>query len=128
MFTLQVIGKVTKVSKRAKARNVRFEAAQLLGKWTRLARGHVVMGGNCSCGLGGASVRVEEFEQQILDYLDSAFGRGGDATIGRTIREAGNVSALLRSITVGAQPQSAEWLSVLDALDRTIESFEQVHS
>ena len=123
-----------KVSKGAKARNkqvaqrnIRFEAAQLLGKWTSLARGHVVMGGNCSCGVGGASVRVEEFEQQILDYLESAFGRGGNAAIGEAIRKSGSVGALLRSITADASTRSAEWLPVLDAVNRTLESFEQAH-
>ena len=119
---------------RAEERNIRIEAAQLLGKWTSLARGHVVMGGNCSCGLGSPSVRVEEFEEQILDYLDSAFG-ARDASIAGGLREragyergkGGSLSALLRSITADAQPQSPEWLSVMDGLKRTLESFEQAH-
>ena len=106
---------MAKVSKGAKKRNVRFEAAQLLGQWTRLAQGHVFMGGNCSCGVGGASVRVEEFEQQILDYLGGKFGVRGES-----------IAALLRSITADAQG-SDRWLPVLDALSRTLESFEQAH-
>ena len=120
--------------KRAKERNVRIEAAQLLGKWTSLARGHVVMGGNCSCGLGSPSLQVQEFEEQILDYLHSAYG-ARDACIARGLREragfepgkGGSLSALLRSIAADAQPQSPEWLSVMDGLKRTLESFEQAH-
>jgi hypothetical protein len=109
---------VAKLNKRAKARNPRIEAAQLLGKWTSLAQGHVLMGGNCSCGLGAGSLRIEEFEQQILDYLDGK----------HALRERGSLSALLRSImTDAAQAESGDKLSVLDDLKRTLESFEEVH-
>ena len=93
---------------------------QLLGKWTSLAQGHVLVGGNCSCGLAGGSLPIVEFEQQILDYLDSkhACERGS----------AGNLGALLRSIA--AQPASTDsgrWLSLLDDLKRTFESFDEQH-
>ncbi len=124
-----------KVSKRAKARNIRFEAAQLLGKWTSLAQGHVLMGGNCSCGVGGGSLRIDEFEQQILDYLDGKLTASGNAAVAQFLREragyergkSGSLSALLRSITTDAEAKSTQWLSLLDDLKRTLESFEEVH-
>jgi len=127
---------VAKLSKRAKARNARIEAAQLLGKWTSLAQGHVLMGGNCSCGVGGGSLQIAEFEQQILDYLDGKFSGSGNTAVTQLLREragyargkSGSLSALLRSITTDTpQAQAAQWLSLLDDLKRTLESFEAVH-
>jgi len=74
------------------------------------------MGGNCSCGLGAGSVRIDEFEQQILDYLDGK----------HELPERGSLGKLLRSIAKDAE--AARWLPVLDDLKRTLESFEEVHS
>lgn len=109
---------MARLKKRDKARNARIEAAQLLGKWTSLSQGHVLMGGNCSCGLGGGSLQIGEFEQQILDYLDGK----------HALRERGSLSALLRSITTSAgEADQEKWLSVLDDLKRTLESFEELH-
>jgi hypothetical protein len=110
---------VPKVSKRKRARDARIEALQLLGKWTSLAQGHVLVGGNCSCGFAGGSLRIADFEQQILDYLDGkGYARGSSESLG----------ALLRAIA--AQPADAdarEWLSLLDDLKRTFESFDEQH-
>jgi hypothetical protein len=111
---------VPKVNKRQRARDARIEALQLLGKWTRLAQGHVVLGGNCSCGLAGGSLPIVDFEQQILDYLNGkyAYKPGGP----------GNLGELLRSIA--AQPagtDSVKWLSLLDDLKRTLDSFDEQH-
>lgn len=126
---------MAKLSKGAKARNVRVEAAQLLGKWTSLAQGHVLMGGNCSCGLGAGSLRIEEFEQQILDYLESKHAASGNAVIRQALYEragyergtSGSLSDLLRSIAKDGEAEAASWLSLLDDLHRTLLSFEEVH-
>ena len=127
---------MAKLSKRAKRRNARIEAAQLLGKWTSLAQGHVLMGGNCSCGVGAGSLRIEEFEQQILDYLEGKLAASGNAAVTQALRERagyergkdGSLSALLRSITTDpAEAESGQWLAVLDDLARTLQSFEELH-
>ena len=127
---------MAKLNKSGRTRNVSVEAAQLLGKWTSLAQGHVLMGGNCSCGLGAGSLRIEEFEQQILDYLDGKSTASGNAAVTQLLREragyergkSGSLSALLRAITTDArETQPARWLSLLDDLKRTLESFEEVH-
>ena len=117
---------MAKLSKGAKARNVRVEAAQLLGKWTSLAQGHVLMGGNCSCGVGAGSLRIEEFEGQILDYLESKHGQALQQRAGYDRGKSGSLSALLRSIAKDAA-EAAEWLPLLDDLNRTLESFEEAH-
>ena len=103
-----------KISKRKSARDARFEAIQLLGKWTRLAQGHVLIGGNCSCGLG-ANLQIADFEQQILDYLGAKYPAAG---------KSGGIAALLREIAT--QPDGNS-LALLSDLDRTLESFDELH-
>jgi hypothetical protein len=109
---------------------------QLLGKWAKLAQGHVLLGATCSCGIGAGNVRIEEFEQQILDYLDTKYSAAGNAAVAGLLREraayrrgqSGSLSALLRSIaTEAAKEKHAEWLGLLADLQRTLESFEEVH-
>jgi hypothetical protein len=113
------VPKVSKGIKRKPARDARIEALQLLGKWTSLGQAHVLLGGSCSCGVGGASLRVEDFEEQILDYLA---GRHAVA------RESGSVAALLRSIATRARDASADpSLALLDDLKRTLDSFDELH-
>jgi hypothetical protein len=107
---------VPKSIKRKPARDARIEALQLLGKWTSLGQAHVLLGGSCSCGVAGASLRVEDFEQQILDYL------AGKHPIGHS----GGVADLLRSIaTQAASPGPS--LALLDDLKRTLDSFDELH-
>ena len=93
---------------------------QLLGKWTSLGQGHILLGGNCSCGLVGGSLPIADFEQQILDYLNGkyAYERGRAASLGELLR------------AIAAQPadaDSGQWLSLLDDLKRTLESFDEQH-
>ena len=94
------------------------------------------MGGSCSCGVGAGSLRIEEFEQQILDYLEDKVAAGGNAAVTQALREragyergrSGSLAALLASIAKdAAEAQSAGWLPLLDDLNRTLESFEEVH-
>ena len=91
----------------------------MLGRWSSLSRGHVVIGGSgCSCGIGGANVRVEEFEQQILDYLRTKY----------PMAETGSVTSLLREIAAGAaRADAAQLVHLLADLNRTFESFEDLH-
>jgi hypothetical protein len=87
----------------------------LLGKWTRLAQGHVLVGGNCSCGFSGGNLQVADFEQQILDYLGGRYAWMG---------KSGSISELLREIAT--QPKG-DSLALLADLDRTLESFDETH-
>lgn len=109
-----------KAGKAKPVRDARIEAVQLLGRWTRIAQGHVLIGGGgCSCGLTAGSLRVEDFEQQILDFLK---GKHDVAA------KSASVAELLRAIaTQGASVDSGRALAVLADLDRTLESFDQLH-
>jgi len=113
-----------------------LEATRLLGKWAKLSQGHMVFTAGCSCGVGPGNVRLEDFEQQILDYLDAKYRATGDAAVVDLLREragyrpgeSGSVVALLRSIaTQSAAGKSGGHCSLLADLRRSLESFEELH-
>ena len=106
---------MSKISKRKGARDARIEAVQLLGKWTRLAQGHVLLGGNCSCGFAADNLQVADFEQQILDFLNGRYPAAG---------KSGSIHALLREIATEPKGDS---LALLTDLGRTLESFDELH-
>jgi hypothetical protein len=92
------------------------EATRLLGKWTRLAQGHVMFGAGCSCGLGVPGLRLADFEPQILDYLKTRHGLAGFA----------GVPDLLRSIATRKEAKGGELLLLAD-LERSLDSFDELH-
>jgi hypothetical protein len=91
------------------------EATRLLGKWTKLAQGHVMFGAGCSCGLG-FGLQLQDFEPQILDYLGSRHDLGGFAS----------VPDLLRSIAREGDGKG-ERLALLADLSRSLDSFDELH-
>jgi hypothetical protein len=93
----------------------RIEAMDLLGRWTRLAQGHLPLGAGCSCGIPAASIRVTDLERDVLDYLASRHA---------SAQGAGSIAELLRAIA--SSGGTAAW-AVLADLDRSLESFESVH-
>ncbi len=99
----------------AKKISAAVEATRLLGKWTKLAQGHVMFGAGCSCGLGVAGLRVADFEPQILDYLKTKHDVAGFA----------GIPDLLRSIV--KQGQGKERLALLADLERSLDSFDELH-
>ena len=109
---------------------------QLLGQWTSLGQAHVLLGAGCSCGLAAGSLRLEEFEQQILDFLHDKHAAAGNEAVTQLLREragyepakSGSVAALLRSIA--SQPageHTSDWLALLADLKRTLDSFDELH-
>lgn len=95
----------------------KLRAVHLLGRWTRLAQGHVFLGSGCSCGVGPGSVPVADFEQDILAYLRSRHGRSVGSPAG--------LADLLRAIASGQG--GADSTALLRDLEQSIESFEQAH-
>ena len=120
------------------ARTAAIEATRLLGKWLRVAQGHVSFGMRCSCGLatGKGNSQVKDFELQILDYL---FGKHGDPSAAPVLAilrtragyrpgEAGSITELLRAIaTETSEPEAELPLALLRDLDRSIDSFDELH-
>jgi hypothetical protein len=91
------------------------EATRLLGKWTRLAQGHVMFGAGCSCGLG-VGLGLADFEPQILEYLKTKHGIG----------EFLGVPDLLRSIVKEGEGKKDQ-LALLADLSRSLDSFDELH-
>ena len=100
-----------------KAKQPAVEAIRLLGRWQRIASGHVAFGAGCSCGGASTSVRVQDYEQDILGFLKGRHGSGA---------QAATIAELLAAIgrRRGAQ---AETLALLADLERSIDSFEEMH-
>ena len=104
-----------------------IEATRLLGKWTKLAQGHVVFGAGCSCGVG-VGLRLQDFEQQILDYLHATHGAAALERAGYRQGEAGSITALLRATAMqGAAGEATGQLELLADLERSIDSFDELH-
>ncbi|HVL37357.1 MAG TPA: hypothetical protein VM489_16935 [Burkholderiales bacterium] len=89
---------------------------RLLGAWNRIAQGHVALSAGCSCGVGVSNLRVQDFEQDILDFLR---GRHGERCRGASIAEL---------LTVISRENDARAGALLADLERSIASFEEQHS
>lgn len=50
-------------------------AEHLLDMWSSLSMQHVALGAGCGCGMGGISLRLDDFELDIVDYLGDAGAR-----------------------------------------------------
>jgi hypothetical protein len=96
-----------------KAKQPAVEAVRLLGKWQRVSGGHVAFGAGCSCGAAAISVRVQDYEQDILAFLH-----------GRHRTQADSIAGLLTQIA--RQGASAD-LRILEDLERSLDSFESLH-
>jgi len=99
----------------AKKLSAAVEATRLLGKWARLAQGHVMFGAGCSCGVG-MGLGLADFEPQILEYLKIKHGVGGFA----------GVPDLLRSIVKQGEGREDQ-LALLADLARSLDSFDELH-
>ena len=127
-----------KTTASAAARTAAIEATRLLGKWLRVAQGHLSVGMRCSCGMamGNGSIQAQDFESQILDYLFGKHGNPAAESVLAMLRtragyrpgEAGSITELLRAIATGApEPEAELQLALLRDLDRSIDSFEEFH-
>jgi hypothetical protein len=94
-----------------------------------------MIGGGCSCGLGGVVVALEDFEQDIADYLQAEAQRHDRQDVlsymetqGRE-KELWSIARLLVGLTKPSQeydPSAGGF--VLERLGRTLNSFEKLHA
>ena len=111
-----------------------LEAQRLLDTWDRLARAHTMIGAGCACGIGGILVALEDFEQDIADYLQAEAERLDRHDVleylGEQARE-GELWSISKLLFGLAQPtglaDSRARLFVLERLARTLDSFEKLH-
>jgi hypothetical protein len=112
------------------------QIARLLDLWTGLALQHVALGGACACGAGGVSLRLEDFELDIVDYLHDTAARSDEPAVAdwgraaqRLVAESGEVQRMRDLFAALQRPEMPEvvtaWL--LPRLDRTLQSYAQLH-
>ena len=109
------------------------QAGCLRELWGALALRHVALGGACACGAGGVSLRLEDFELDIVDYLQDGGARHGDVLISRWFQARQDLDPgtqplrdLLDAVAAGNIPEPvAAWL--LPRLERTLRSFAELH-
>ena len=107
------------------------EAARLSGLWNRLSVQHIALG--CSCLMGGVSVRLEDFERDIADWLWAESERLGEPAVAAFLLAPGPIESqdrairrILERLEAGeAEPPVAQWL--LARLTRSIESYASLH-
>lgn len=106
-------------------------ATRLLAMWDELAYRHVSLGSACACGAGGISLRLEDFELDIVGYLEDAGLRCGVAEVVAFFQGgAAEGEEPLRRLLLDAQAQRlpgavSDW--VLAKVERTLRSFAELH-
>lgn len=115
------------------ADEVSQRADRLLSLWSELSMLHVALGGACACGTGGISLRLDDFELDIVGYLEDNGLRSGIAEVVDffgDLQKAGMPSQPLRQILEDARNDQlsaavSEWL--LPKLEKTLRSFAELH-
>lgn len=126
-------GKPAKPS-RPQAPNAPLKAMSLLGRWGRVAQGHVAFGGGCSCGGGMGPIHMSQMELHVMDYLAAKYA--GNAAVqclladvaGYKPNEAGNLGEVLKAIATGAAGEVTvgDQLLMLADLERSIDSLDEI--
>lgn len=120
----------------AVADDVAAQAAELLALWRSLAGRHVALGGACACGTGGVSLRLEDFELDIVDHLHDNASRSDEPAVAawgqaalRALADSGEVQRLDALLAEVQRPRThpavAAWL--LPRLARTLNSYAELH-
>lgn len=112
----------------------------LLRMWEDLARQHVSMGGGCACGIGGVTVRLQDFEHDIADYLVAEAERLKQADVLALLMQhvqfdppgEDEIVKVLRAMAggeadAGPPPSQEVVLWLLQRLERTLNSFAKLH-
>jgi hypothetical protein len=118
--------------------DIAAEARQLLDMWENLSRKHVSLGAGCACGIGGITVQLQDFEQDIVDYLLGQSERNGRTDViaflqAHAVQSPGalwSMSHLLNALIDEdgtAQPGKDVSRMLLDRLSRTLGSFNKLH-
>ena len=107
------------------------QADRLADLWNRLSAQHIALG--CSCSMSGLSVKLEDFEHDIADYLWAESERWDQAEVEAFLLVPGPIASqdqavrsLLHRLASGEASQAvADWL--LQRLTKTLESYAKLH-
>lgn len=115
-------------------------AEHLLDMWSSLSMQHVALGAGCGCGMGGISLRLDDFELDIVDYLGDAGARSDVPVVAafftalqKSAEEgssmASHVQPLRRLLDQARRdrlPRAVtEWL--LPKVEKTLRSYAELH-
>jgi hypothetical protein len=108
-----------------------LQAAKLAHLWNRLSAQHIALG--CSCLMGGVSVRLEDFELDIADWLWAESERLGQPAVAAFLLAPGPIEKqdkavrlILERLEAGEATQEvADWL--LTRMTKSIESYAKLH-
>ncbi|MDB5966081.1 MAG: hypothetical protein JWQ72_2581 [Polaromonas sp.] len=114
------------------------EAKRLREQWDSLSRQHVSMGSGCACGAGGVTLVLEDFEQDIADYLlgEAERNKRSDtiafmqAHAFDAATQLWSLSALLKALADedgAGHPPGDVAAGLLQRLGRTLASFAKLH-
>lgn len=117
----------------AVADDLALRAERMLTLWSQLAMRHVALGAACACGTGGVSLRLEDFELDIVGYLEDAGLRSGVAEVVaffEALQGAGPQGQPLRRFLEDVEQDRvpstvSAWL--LPKVERTLGSFAELH-
>jgi hypothetical protein len=118
--------------------DLRAEARHLLSLWETLSRQHISMAAGCACGAGGVTLLLEDFEQDIADYLLGEAERNKRVEVIAFLRaqafmeetQLWSLSCLLKGLIDEAgtvQPSAEVSSGLLKRLGRTLSSFAKLH-
>jgi hypothetical protein len=127
-------GKAGKSSRAAPPPDAPLKAMSLLGRWGRVAQGHVAFGGGCSCGGGMGPIHMSEMEMHVLDYLAAKYLSNAAVqsllvdVAGYKPNEAGNLGEVLKAMATrsAGAVTTEDQLSLLADLERSIDSLDEI--
>jgi len=110
-------------------------AEQLQELWGRLANTHTMIGGGCSCGVGGVAVALGDFEQDIVAYVQAEARRNERSDVLALLETAArdaerwSIWALLAHISDPHEAFDAGSAGfILERLTGTLRSFDKLHA
>lgn len=117
----------------AMADDIARRADEMLSLWSSLSMRHVALGSACACGTGGVSLRLDDFELDIVGYLEDVGLRSGVEEVVQfftDLQEAGSQTQPLRRLLEDAMEERlpmavGEWL--MPKVERTLRSFADLH-
>ena len=114
------------------------EARQLLDMWGNLSQRHVSLAGSCACGIGGVTLQLQDFEQDIIDFLQGQAERAKRMDVSDFLKaharepESGRWDVGLLLKTLGNEDHATEippeiTSFLLERLGKTLRSFARLH-
>lgn len=113
-------------------------ALELLDIWERLSSRHVSLGTGCACGIGGVTLQLQDFEQDIVDFLLGQAERGKRPDVAAYLKEKAldpdsgkwSVNRLLAALSdaerAATSPSDIPGF-LLERLSKTLRSFARLH-